>query len=138
MFAWPHFFLELDKNLPKAVFDRDKIIQVLTNIVGNALKFTENGSVTIVTTSEKNAVQVSVSDTGSGIKQEDTAKIFDEFEQVFDRNERKTGGVGLGLAIVKRIIEGHNGNIQVQSEVGVGTRFIVSFPIQQEAKVAVG
>lgn len=126
------FFLELDENLPKAVFDRDKIMQVLTNIVSNALKFTENGSVTIATTRKKNAVQISVSDTGPGIKQEDIAKIFDEFEQVFDSNERKTGGVGLGLAIVRKIIEEHNGNIQVQSEVGIGTKFIVSIPIQQE------
>ncbi|MFA5784839.1 MAG: chemotaxis protein CheB, partial [Phycisphaerae bacterium] len=107
------FLLELDKDLPKAKFDSDKITQVLTNLVNNAIKFTEKGSITIRTSKTENEVQISVSDTGYGIKQEDMSKIFDGFEQLSSDGRRKTGGTGLGLTISKEIVEQHGGKIWV-------------------------
>ena len=120
----------LDKSLPKAVFDRDKITQVLTNLMNNALKFTERGSISITTQKEDKAIKVSVADMGSGIKEEDMKNLFHRFEQVSKGSERKTGGTGLGLAISKEIINAHKGRIWVESEFGKGATF--SFTISLE------
>ena len=108
-------------DLPKALLDGDRITQVLTNLVHNALKFTETGSVTIATAKVGNTVQVSVVDTGPGMEQEDLSRIFGEFEQLGRSGERKVGGTGLGLAIARRIVEQHNGKIWAESELGKGT-----------------
>jgi len=121
--------LELDQNLPKATFDSDKITQVLTNLVTNALKFTEKGTITIKTTKTEDAVQVSVSDTGYGIRKEDMPKLFSRFEQLGHGGDRKTGGTGLGLAISKEIIERHNGEIWLESNPGKGSKFTFTLPI---------
>ena len=122
---------KLDDTIPKVNFDRDKITQVLTNIVNNAIKFTEQGSVTINTTRGDNIIQVSVSDTGPGIKKEDLPKLFNEFEQLVTGSERRTGGSGLGLAISRKIIEKHNGKIWAESEPGKGTTFHFVLPIKE-------
>jgi two-component system CheB/CheR fusion protein len=116
--------LELDQNLPKAKCDRDRITQVLTNLVNNAMKFTEKGNITIKTSKTEDAVQVSVSDTGYGIKKEDMSKVFDLFEQLNNGGQRKTGGTGLGLAISKEIVEQHGGRIWVESEPDKGSKFM--------------
>ncbi len=121
--------LELGQNLPKAKFDSDKITQALTNLVTNAMKFTEKGNVTIKTTKTEDAVQVSVSDTGCGIKKEDLPKVFNRFEQLGHGGERKTGGTGLGLAISKEIIERHGGRICVESKPGKGSKFAFTLPV---------
>ena len=121
--------LELGQNLPKAKFDSDKITQALTNLVTNAMKFTEKGNVTIKTTKTEDAVQVSVSDTGCGIKKEDLPKVFNRFEQLGHGGERKTGGTGLGLAISKEIIERHGGRICVESKPGKGSKFTFTLPV---------
>ncbi len=121
--------LELDNNLPKAKFDNDKVIQVLTNLVGNSTKFTEQGGITISTRKIENAIRVSVSDTGCGIKQEDLTRLFRKFEQLATGGRRKTGGTGLGLAISKEIVEKHGGRIWVESEYGKGTTFHFLLPI---------
>jgi PAS domain S-box-containing protein len=115
------FRLALDNNLPKVTFDNDKIIQVLTNLVSNAMKFTEKGSITIGTRRIENAVRVSVSDTGYGIKQEDLPRLFHQFQQLASGGGRKTGGTGLGLAISRDIVEKHRGRIWAESEYGKGT-----------------
>jgi signal transduction histidine kinase len=120
--------LELDDNLPMCSFDNDKITQVLTNLVANALKFTTKGNITIKTGRDDNSIRVSVSDTGCGIKGEDMPKIFNRFEQVGTGGERKTGGTGLGLAISKEIIERHNGTIWFESTFGKGSKFTFTLP----------
>lgn len=121
--------LELDDSLPKIGFDSDKITQVLTNLVTNAMKFTEKGNITIKTGKKNRAIHVSVSDTGHGIKKEDLLRVFNRFEQLNTGGERKTGGTGLGLAISKNIIEQHNGTIWVESEFGKGSKFTFTLPI---------
>jgi PAS domain S-box-containing protein len=121
--------LELDQNLPKARFDSDKITQVLTNLVNNAMKFTEKGNITIKTSKTEDEVQVSVSDNGKGINKEGQSKVFDSFEQLGQDGDRKTGGTGLGLAISKEIVERHGGRIWVESELGKGSKFTFTLPI---------
>ncbi|MDD5097863.1 MAG: ATP-binding protein [Candidatus Omnitrophica bacterium] len=123
------FILKLGENLPKIKFDRDKIIQVLVNLIGNAIKATPQGAITVVTSCGDNVVKVSVQDTGVGIKEEDIPKLFQQFEQLEKGNKRKTGGTGLGLSISKAIIEGHKGRIAVESEFGKGSAFYFSLPV---------
>ena len=115
--------LELDDSLPQCSFDNDKITQVLTNLIVNAMKFTKTGNITIKTGRSSDSICVSVSDTGCGIKKEDMSKIFNKFEQLGSGGERKTGGTGLGLAISKEIIEQHNGTISFESIFGKGSMF---------------
>lgn len=112
--------------------DRDKITQVLTNLIGNALKFTPaGGEVTLAVRSDPAGwLQVSVSDTGPGIAPDQADKVFDEFYQLRQPGEKKAGGVGLGLAISKRLIEMHGGKIWVQSAVGKGSLFTFTLPAQ--------
>ncbi len=117
------FSLNFDSTLPRVKFDVDKIIQVLTNLVNNAAKFTEKGHITITTSKLENAIKVSVSDTGRGMKQEDLPKLFHKFAQLEKGGDRKTGGTGLGLAICKDIIGRHNGKIWAESEAGKGSTF---------------
>lgn len=116
-------------NTPKIHFDRDKIIQVLTNLVNNAIKFTETGDITISTISAANTVRIAVRDTGPGIAQKDMERLFQSFEQL--GKERKTGGTGLGLAISKEIIEKHKGKIWAESELGKGTTFYFILPVSE-------
>jgi len=123
------FSLELDDRLPKAGFDNDKITQVLTNLVDNAMKFTEKGSIVIKTSKENGMIHVSVSDTGCGIKKKDLSRVFGRFEQLSTGGERKTGGTGLGLAICKGLIERHNGKIWVDSVFGKGSKFTFALPV---------
>jgi signal transduction histidine kinase len=126
--------LALDNSLPRTIFDSDKMIQVLTNLVSNAMKFTEKGSITIATHRIENAIRVSVVDTGCGIKQEDLPKLFQQFQQLGSGGNRKTGGTGLGLAISKDIIEKHAGRVWVESEFGKGTTFHFLLPIKSTAR----
>jgi len=121
--------IDLEDNLPAIKFDRDRITQVLDNILNNAIKFTEKGSVTIITRKKDNFIQVSVEDTGSGIRREDITKLFTRFEQLEKGIERKPGGAGLGLAISKEIVEMHKGKIWVESEFGRGSTFYFTLPV---------
>jgi PAS domain S-box-containing protein len=126
--------LNLDNSLPRTLFDSDKMIQVLTNLVSNAMKFTEKGSITISSRKIENAIRVSVVDTGCGIKPEDLSKLFRQFSQVGTGHTRKTGGTGLGLVISKDIVEKHGGRTWVESEFGKGTTFHFLLPIKTAAK----
>lgn len=121
------FVFQLDENLPRIRFDYDKIIQVLTNLANNALKFTEKGGIAITTGRWDNFIQVTVKDTGPGIKEEDMPRIFQQFTQL----QRKVGGTGLGLSICKQIIEAHKGKIWAESEFGKGTAFRFILPIKE-------
>jgi len=121
--------LELDDRLPIVGFDHNKITQVLTNLVDNAVKFTEKGNIVIKTSEKDGMIHVSVSDTGCGIKKKDLSRLFGRFEQLSTGGERKTGGTGLGLAICKGIIERHDGKIWVDSVFGKGSKFTFTLPI---------
>jgi signal transduction histidine kinase len=121
------FDLRLCGDLPRLKFDKDKITQVLTNLVNNAFKFTDKGGVTIITSKGDNFVQVAVKDTGPGIKEEDLPKLFQQFIQL----QRNVGGTGLGLSISKKLIEAHRGKIWAESEFGKGTTFYFLLPIKE-------
>jgi len=116
--------LELDVNLPDVMLDKDRIIQVLTNLINNAFKFTENGYVLIRTEPyDDSFIKVTIQDTGIGIALENIEKLFQRFSQVAPFELRKSGSTGLGLAICKEIIEKHHGKIWVESELGKGSSF---------------
>ncbi|MCX7662095.1 MAG: cell wall metabolism sensor histidine kinase WalK, partial [Candidatus Omnitrophica bacterium] len=112
--------------------DPNRIIQVLTNLIGNAIKFTpQGGSITIEAhfVREDNELEVSVQDTGIGIAKEDLPKIFDKFFQVGERAPTDISGTGIGLSIAKEIIQLHRGRIWAESEKGKGAKFIFRLPL---------
>ena len=121
--------------LPVARGDEQRIAQVLLNLLGNAIKFTDAGEVKLEVRAENGAFLVSVSDTGLGISEADQARIFDEFQQADGSDTRMKGGTGLGLAITRRMIEMHGGRIWVESTLGEGSTFWLSFPVRVEAQV---
>lgn len=111
--------------------DRDRLHQILVNLISNAIKFTEVGSVTVQVRSPKRGqLSIAVQDTGIGIAETDLKLIFQEFRQVNQTLARKQGGTGLGLAITKALTELMGGNISVQSQLGQGTSFLVELPSQ--------
>jgi signal transduction histidine kinase len=118
--------------LPMGRGDERRLTQVLLNLVGNAIKFTEKGSVGIAVKLANNRFELAVKDTGPGIAEADQARIFEEFQQVDSSSTRKKGGTGLGLAISKRIVEMHGGAITVESKPGKGSTFLVVVPVQVE------
>ncbi len=125
--------LKTKDDLPKVKFDRDRILQVLGNLVNNAIKFTEKGKIIISARKDKDFIQVEVGDTGPGIKAEDLHRVFRSFEQLGRTKGRKIRGTGLGLAICKEIIEKHGGQIWVESEFGQGSTFYFTLPLKGQA-----
>ncbi|MCZ6647138.1 MAG: GAF domain-containing protein, partial [SAR324 cluster bacterium] len=117
-------------DLPMGNGDEQRITQVLLNLVGNAIKFTEAGKVGIEVGAENGSYLVSVSDTGPGIPEEDQEKIFGEFQQADITDTKNLGGTGLGLAIAKKFVEMHHGRIWVESKPGEGSTFRVSLPVR--------
>ena len=115
-------------DLRAALGDERRISQVLINLVGNAIKFTDAGEIQIEAAGVNDELVVSVSDTGPGISEGDREKIFEEFRQAEGSITQRKGGTGLGLAIAKRIVELHGGKIWVESEVGKGSTFSFSLP----------
>lgn len=116
----------------RVICDSDKIVQVLTNLLNNAIKFTNKGVISVgIQVGSDGHAKVSVQDQGVGIKLEDKEKLFQTFSQVGDAQTRKTGSSGLGLAIVKRIIEKHDGIIDVESVYGQGSTFYFTLPLKQ-------
>ena len=113
-------------------FDRDKIAQVLNNLIANAVKFTDSGSIEVYTrySPQGGRVEVSVKDSGPGINSEDAVKLFEKFQQLGDPARRKQGGTGLGLAICKEILRQHHGRIAVESKPSQGSRFYFVLPVQ--------
>ncbi len=110
------------------VCNPDRMKQLLINLLDNAIKYTEEGSITISCTEENNKLILRVKDTGIGIGKDHLSRIFERFYRVDKGRSRKQGGTGLGLAIVKHIVELYNGNIQLESQPGVGTEFKISLP----------
>ena len=127
--------VELPKDLPQAHGDERRLTQVLLNLVGNAIKFTDTGEVSIKTSATNGTLTVAVHDTGPGIAEKDQAKIFEEFQQADASTTKQKGGTGLGLAIAKRIIEMHGGRLWVESELGHGSTFSFTVPVHVERQV---
>lgn len=126
-----NIFLKYEKvgPLPPILGDEDKVKEVLINLVGNATKFTHKDGITIRAVVKDNIVITSVTDTGSGIAQEDMDRLFKKFSQVGGDYARPAGGTGLGLYISKQIVEGLKGKIWLESQLGVGSTFYFSLPI---------
>jgi len=128
--------VRLDASLPLVRFDPDRIVQILCNLITNAMKFTDSGSVSVVSRSCGKNVQVSVKDTGCGMQKEDLPVIFNKFKQlsssISSGTSRNIGGTGLGLAICKQIIEQLGGRIFVESEYGKGSTFHFTLPLRSE------
>jgi signal transduction histidine kinase len=123
------FKLELARELPPGHGDGRRLTQVLINLVGNAIKFTDAGEIAIKAEANNGSFFVSVRDTGPGISAADQARLFQEFQQADSAITRKKGGTGLGLAISKRIVEMHGGKIWVESEPGKGSTFAFTLPV---------
>jgi signal transduction histidine kinase len=126
------FKVELQTNLPRGRGDERRLAQVLLNLIGNAIKFTETGGVTIRASAANGAFAVEVRDTGPGISATHQDKIFEEFHQVDSSSTRKKSGSGLGLSIAKRIVEMHGGRIWVESVPDQGSTFSFTVPITVE------
>jgi two-component system, NtrC family, sensor kinase len=124
---------EMEAGLPTAAGDERRLTQVLLNIVGNAIKFTDRGEVVVAVRRDGDMVDFAVRDTGPGIAAEHQARIFGEFQQVDDSSTREKGGTGLGLTISRRIVELHGGTIGVESELGRGSTFRVRIPLHAAA-----
>jgi len=124
--------VDLASDLPQGKGDERRLAQVLLNLVGNAIKFTEAGEVQIQVTAMDGAFTVAVTDTGSGIAEAHQQTIFEEFQQADSSSTRLKGGTGLGLAIVKRIVEMHGGRVWVESSLGKGSTFWFTLPVRVE------
>lgn len=128
--------VDVEPFLPTGLGDAQRLTQVVLNLVGNAIKFTEEGEIGIAVAARDGTFEVSVTDTGPGIPEADLQRIFEEFHQADSSATRKKGGTGLGLAISRRIIEMHGGQIWVESEPGKGSRFAFTVPMQADRVVA--
>ena len=120
----------VDPDLPVGRGDEQRITQVLLNLVGNAVKFTDSGEVAVRVSQSDGDFLVSVTDTGPGIAEAEQQSIFEEFRQADSSSTREKGGTGLGLAIAKRMIEMHGGRIWVESAPGEGTTFSFTLPVR--------
>ena len=122
------------KSLPVGLGDEQRLTQVLLNLVGNAIKFTDTGEVRITARTENGHFTVSVTDTGPGIPTDQLTRVFDQFHQVDNSNTKAKGGTGLGLAIAKQIVEMHGGRIWVEFELGKGATFQMELPVRAEIR----
>jgi signal transduction histidine kinase/putative methionine-R-sulfoxide reductase with GAF domain len=129
------FKVEVAPQLPSGHGDGRRLTQVLINLVGNAIKFTDVGEVAIKAEAHNGSFHVSVRDTGPGISSADQARLFQEFQQADNAITKKKGGTGLGLAISKRIVEMHGGKIWVESQPGQGSTFTFTLPVIVERQV---
>ena len=127
---------ELDAAIPPIFLDRNKIVQVLDNLLHNAIKFTKEGGIVVLSTNKKeqNHIVVCVRDTGIGIKEEDRERVFEKFQQLGDPATRGEGGTGLGLSICREIIVRHGGKIWAESEYGQGSSFYFILPIEERRR----
>jgi signal transduction histidine kinase len=127
--------LSIAPNLPRARGDERRLSQVLLNLVGNALKFTDAGEVEISAAAADGVATIAVRDTGPGIAPADQAKIFEEFQQADNSSTRAKGGTGLGLAISRRIVALHGGRLWVESAPGLGSTFSFTLPVTVDRQV---
>jgi signal transduction histidine kinase len=127
----------IEKEVPDLILgDPTRLNQILINLIGNSIKFTEKGNVTLLLTKVKDKLRFSISDTGIGIPKDRIDKIFGAFEQAKDSTSRNYGGTGLGLSITQQLTELQNGKIWVESEVGKGSSFFVELPLVEASSDA--
>jgi len=122
------FFTLIPKDLPNIMGDRHRLPQVLKNLLVNAIKFTDNGSIGIEAEKKDDYILISIKDTGIGISKDELKKIFTKFYQAYTGDDRKNEGTGLGLFICKEILQKHNGEIWAESQLGKGSNFIIKLP----------
>jgi signal transduction histidine kinase len=123
--------LELGDDLPTEVMhDEERIIQITTNLLGNAIKFTDVGRVKLAVSKDNEKLVIEVTDTGPGIPPASQHVIFDDFVQLDSSSTRKHGGAGLGLSIVNKLAILMNGSVKLTSEVGKGSKFRVELPLE--------
>ena len=123
--------VKAEKDEIELYFDRENMVKIMTNLLSNAFKFTQQGGMITVTAGgiEKNFVEIKVRDTGSGLSEEELTKIFDRFYQVDSSDTREQGGTGIGLALTKELVELHHGTISVDSTLGGWTEFTIKLPL---------
>ncbi len=138
--------LEIDESITKVWADKSKLEKIIFNILSNAFKSTSNNGIIRIKADRKegyhfdgldsdtatSALEISVEDTGKGIAKDELGKIFKRFYQIKDRNEQYYNGTGIGLEVVRSFVDLHKGDIQVESEVGLGTKFIILIPLEEE------
>jgi signal transduction histidine kinase len=122
--------LDVQPDLPHGHADERRVTQVLLNLVGNAIKFTDAGGVAVRAATSGDSFTVAVRDTGPGIAERDQARIFEEFQQVDSSATKKKAGTGLGLSIARRIVEMQGGRLWVESKLGEGSTFFFTLPIR--------
>ncbi|RLF33318.1 MAG: hypothetical protein DRM98_02470 [Thermoplasmata archaeon] len=122
------FIVDIPRDLPNVMGDKYRLSQVLKNILVNAIKFTDEGSISIKAEKKDNYILISVKDTGIGISKDDLKKIFTKFYQAYTGDDRKNEGTGLGLFICKEIVKKHDGEIWVESKLGKGSTFYIKLP----------
>ncbi|MDR2763311.1 MAG: response regulator [Planctomycetaceae bacterium] len=127
---------KIDKSLPIVDADENRIQQILYNLIGNAIKFTEKGKVSVSAQVLNNSVAVSISDTGIGIPKDKFDRIFESFEQVDGSTAREYGGTGLGLSITKKLVELHGGTMVVESKLDEGSKFTFSVPVSKSTELS--
>jgi GAF domain-containing protein/anti-sigma regulatory factor (Ser/Thr protein kinase) len=123
---------EVAKAMPVGLGDEQRLTQVLLNLVGNAIKFTDAGEVRVTAEAVDGHFAISVADTGPGIPEQEQSRVFQQFHQVDSSNTKAKGGTGLGLAIAKQIVEMHGGRIWVESTLGKGSTFRIELPTHAE------
>jgi signal transduction histidine kinase len=128
------FIVDAEENLPTIRGDQRRIDQILNNLVSNAIKFTEEGHVALRAYAEDHHLCLAVEDTGVGIAEEDIDRIFERFEQLNQTVTKQRQGTGLGLAITRELVQLHGGTLEVESELGVGSTFIVRLPVNKDGK----
>jgi signal transduction histidine kinase len=120
----------ISPDLPVGYGDERRLAQVLLNLVGNAIKFTDTGFVEVSAKAMDDHFVIAVQDTGPGIPAADRARIFEDFQQVDNSITRQKGGTGLGLAIARRLVDVHGGRIDLQSTPGAGSTFTIYLPVR--------
>jgi signal transduction histidine kinase len=126
---------EVPDDLPPVFVDRERVHQVLFNLLDNAIRFTPpGGAVTVSAHRHNGSVDVHVADTGSGIAPEHLPRLFERFYRVDTARSREDGGTGIGLAIARSVVEAHGGRIRAESEVGKGSVFIFELPVASAAE----
>jgi len=128
---------EIASDIPALNTDREKLRQIILNLLGNAVKFTERGEIRISATQQNGSFKLVVSDTGMGIEKKDLDQIFERFHQGDLSTTKKYRGTGLGLAIVKQFVNLLGGDVVVESEVGKGSLFTVTLPLDCGENVSV-
>jgi signal transduction histidine kinase len=125
---------DIDPNLGRMTSDAQRVAQIVTNLLSNATKFTRQGGVALIARQAGTAARIEVRDTGPGIAPEDLALLFKPFVQVGEAQRTHREGTGLGLVISRHLARALGGDIEVESQTGQGTRFIVTLPLQAPAR----